>query len=79
MGNSKYYKNDDEDSSSLVKVEGYIDNNRVPPVFIVTNHQECVDAGILGYIADTKTEEEDIKAHKNIKELLAKYRPKFLK
>lgn len=79
MGNSKYYKSDDDDPKSTVTLEGYIDETRTPPVFIVTNYQECVDAGILGYIPDKKSEEEDERQHKNIKELLKKYKPKFIK
>ena len=60
----------------FVKPEGYIDEER--KVFVCTNYQECIDAGILTF-KDFRLPEEIEKSHEHFKELFEKYRPQFIK
>lgn len=59
------------------KVEGYVDDTKYPPVFVVTNYDECIATGLLGYLAPTKTPAQEEREFINMKELLAKYKPNF--
>lgn len=55
--------------------EGYIDSER--NTFVVTNYQECVDAGIMSYKETVKSIEETELHHNEIRGLLKKYKPNF--
>ncbi len=62
-----------EQEEVIKKVEGYIDDKR--RVFVVTKD----DYGIISKKIPYLTEEQEVKNHQHVRELLAKYKPENYK